>query len=109
MIKNLEKVNLAVIADSENNVKIEKLGGKLSSVDSVSYVFTANPVRKKNALPKIFVGSCITMARDSKGGIRCYVKRFMPEDAVSFVDDLYVELQNALCKLSNMDGDDCYC
>ena len=107
MVKNFEHVNLSVVSDHDanSNVQICKMNGKLDRVDSMNYVFNASPTKKSDPLPKLYVGSCITVAVDDKGGIRCYIKKFQPKDAVSFMDDMFVEMQAALVKIADYEKD----
>lgn len=107
MIKNFERVNLSVVSDHESNavVAISKMNGKLDCVDSQNYIFNASPTKKSAPLPKLYVGSCLTVAVDDKGGIRCYVKKFQPAEAVAFMDDMFVEMQDALVKIADYERD----
>ena len=107
MIKNFEHVNLSVVSDHDANsvVPISKMNGKLDCVDSQNYIFNASPTKKASPLPKLYVGSCLTVAVDDKGGIRCYVKKFQPSEAVSFMDDMFVEMQDALVKIADYERD----
>ena len=108
MIKNFEHVNLSVVSDHDANsvVPISKMNGKLDCVDSQNYIFNASPTKKSAPLPKLYVGSCLTVAVDDKGGIRCYIKKFQPSEAVSFMDDMFVEMQMALAKIAEYQEND---